>query len=69
MTQIRTLNSAKVPIENLLKYEEEEKRILEFQKDDSTFSELDSTANKLRDMLKIKVFIPELPADEKMKRS
>ena len=69
VTQIRTLNSAKVPIENLLKYEEEEKRILEFQKDDSTFSELDSTANKLRDMLKIKVFIPELPADEKMKRS
>ena len=69
VTQIRALNSGKVPFENLLKYEDEEKRILEFQKDDSAFSKLESTANKLRDMLKIKVFIPELPADEETKKS
>jgi hypothetical protein len=69
VTQIRALNSGKVPFENLLEYEDEEKRILEFQKDDSAFSKLESTANKLRDMLKIKVFIPELPADEETKKS
>jgi len=68
VTQIRALNSGKVPFENLLEYEDEEKRILEFQKDDSTFSKLNSSADKLRDMLKIKVFIPELPVNEKMKK-
>lgn len=68
VTQIRALNSGKVPLENLLKYEDEEKRILEFQKEDSTFSKLNSSADKLRDMLKIKVFVPELPVNEKMKK-
>ena len=66
--QIRALNSGKVPLENLLKYEDEEKRILEFQKEDSTFSKLNSSADRLRDMLKIKVFVPKLPVNEKMKK-